>query len=273
MQGQQKITTGNGVDHLLSKSTLKNDKINQVLTDDIVNHVHCSFDYSKFRFIFGNRELRRHKVVKLRDRIKEHNRIKSYPIIVNSNFQIIDGQHRFIALAELGYQLSYVVDDTFDVQSIAKSNTIADKWKANDYLLAYQTLGIVDYGVFANFMKTYDTNFTVTLVLFNGKYTAGLYRDFAEGKFKADNLNRAITWIEMIQDFKKSIQDIHKDRHFVRAILNCFVHPEYSHTRMIKKMKSRGHLMTKSTSRIDYLRQIEAIYNWHAPEDKQVRFF
>ena len=76
MQRQQKITTKNGVDHLLSKSTLKNDKINQVLTDDIVNHVYGSFDYSKFRFIFGNRELRRHKVVKLRDRIKEHNRIQ-----------------------------------------------------------------------------------------------------------------------------------------------------------------------------------------------------
>jgi len=273
MQRHEKITTGNGVDHLLSKSTLKNDKVNQMLTDDIVNHIYGSFDYSKFRFIFGNRELRRAKVVKLRDEIKQNNRISSYPIIVNSNFQIIDGQHRFIALAELGYQLFYVVDDTFDVQSIAKSNTIADKWKASDYLLAYQTLGVVDYGVFANFMKTYDTNFTVTLVLFNGKYTGGLYRDFAEGKFKADNLNRAIKWIEMVQDFKEYIQDIHKDRHFVRAILNCFNHPEYSHTRMINKMELKGRLMTKSTSRIDYLRQLEAMYNWHAPEDKKVRFF
>ena len=45
MQRQQKITTKNGVDHLLSKSTLKNDKINQVLTDDIVNHIYGSFEY------------------------------------------------------------------------------------------------------------------------------------------------------------------------------------------------------------------------------------
>jgi len=130
MQRHEKITTTNGVDHLLSKSSLKNDKVNQVLTDDIVNHVYGSFDYSKFRFIFGNRELRRAKVVKIRDEIKQNNRISSYPIIVNSNFQIIDGQHRFIALTELGYQIKYVVDDTFNVQSIAKSNTIADKWKA-----------------------------------------------------------------------------------------------------------------------------------------------
>jgi hypothetical protein len=261
MQRQQKIMTKNGLDRLLSKSTLKNDKINQVRTDNIVNHVYGSFDYSKFRLIFGNRELKRTKVIKLRDEIKQNNRISSYPIIVNSNFQIIDGQHRFVALVELGLEICYVVDP------------MPDKWKSDNYLSAYRELGIADYETFANFMETYDTNFTVTLVLFHGKFTGGLYRDFAEGKFKATNLKRAIKWITEVQDFKKYIQDIHKDRHFVRAILNCFVHPEYNHTRMINKMKLKGHLMTKSTSRIDYLRQLEAMYNWHAPEDKKVRFF
>ena len=269
---KKRITT-NGIDHLLSKSTLKNDKMNQVLTDDVVNHIYGSFDYSKFHLIYGNRKLKRTKVIKLRDEIKQNNRISSYPIIVNSNFQIIDGQHRFVALVELGLEIQYVVDDTFDIKGIAKSNTMPDKWKSDNYLSAYRELGIADYETFANFMETYDTNFTVTLVLFHGKFTGGLYRDFAEGKFKSTNLKRAIKWITEVQDFKKYIQDIHKDRHFVRAILNCFVHPDYNHKRMINKMKLRGHLMTKSTSRIDYLRQLEAMYNWHAPEDKKVRFF
>ena len=269
----KKMITTNGIDHLLSKSTLKNDKMNQVLTDDIVNYVYSTFDYSKFRLIFGNRELKRTKVIKLRDEMKQNNRVLSYPIIVNSNFQIIDGQHRFVALVELKLAICYVVDDTFDIKGIAKSNTMPDKWKSDNYLSAYRELGIESYDTFANFMETYDTNFTVTLVLFHGKFTGGLYRDFAEGKFKANNLKRAVKWIKKVHEFKKYIQDIHKDRHFVRAILNCFLHPKYSHTRMINKMKLRGHLMTKSTSRIDYLRQLEAMYNWHAPEDKKVRFF
>ena len=273
MQRQHRITTINGIEHLLSKSTLENDKINQVLTDDIVNRVYGSFDYSKFRFIFGNRELRRAKVVKLREAIKRNNRIASYPVIVNSNFQIIDGQHRFVALVELKLAICYVVDDTFDIKGIAKSNTMPDKWKSDNYLSAYRELGIADYETFANFMETYDTNFTVTLILFHGSFTGGFYRDFAEGNFKANNLTRAVKWVKKVHEFKKYIQDIHKDRHFVRAILNCFLHPKYNHTRMINKVKLRGHLMTKSISRIDYLRQLEAMYNWHAPEDKQVRFF
>ena len=269
---KKRITT-NGIDHLLSKSSLKNDKLNQVRTDNIINYIYSSFDYSKFRLIFGNREIKRTKVIKLRDEMKQNNRVSSYPIIVNSNFQIIDGQHRFVALVELGVEICYVVDDTFDIKNIATSNTMPDKWKSDNYLSAFRELGIESYDTFANFMKTYDTNFTVTLVLFHGRFTGGLYRDFAEGKFKATNLNRAVKWIKKVHEFKKYIQDIHKDRHFVRAILNCFLHPEYIHTRMINKMKLRGHLMTKSTSRIDYLRQLEAIYNWHAPEDKKARFF
>ncbi len=269
---KKRITT-NGIDHSLSKSSLKNDKLNQVRTDNIINYIYSSFDYSKFRLVFGNRELKRTKVIKLRDEMKQNNRVTSYPIIVNSNFQIIDGQHRFVALVELGFEICYVVDDTFDIKSIAKSNTMPDKWKSDNYLSAYRELGIASYDTFANFMETYDTNFTVTLVLFYGKFTGGLYRDFAEGKFKATNLNRAVKWIKKVHEFKKHIQDIHKDRHFVRAILNCFLHPKYNHTRMISKMKLKGHLLTKSTSRIDYLRQLEAMYNWHAPEDKKVRFF
>jgi len=269
----KKMITTNGIDHLLSKSSLKNDKVNQVRNDNIINHIYSTFDYSKFRLIFGNRELKRTKVIKLRDEMKQNNRVSSYPIIVNSNFQIIDGQHRFVALVELGFEICYVVDDTFDIKSIAKSNTMPDKWKSDNYLSAYRELGIESYDTFANFMETYDTNFTVTLVLFHGKFTGGLYRDFAEVKFKATNLNRAVKWIKKVHEFKKYIQDIHKDRHFVRAILNCFLHPKYNHTRMINKVKLRGHLMTKSISRIDYLRQLEAMYNWHAPEDKKVRFF
>jgi hypothetical protein len=269
---KKRITT-NGIDHLLSKSSLKNDKLNEVRTDNITNYIYSSFDYSKFRLVFGNRALKRTKVIKLRDEMKQNNRVSSYPIIVNSNFQIIDGQHRFVALVELGFEICYVVDDTFDIKSIAKSNTMPDKWKSDNYLSAYRELGIESYDTFANFMETYDTNFTVTLILFHGSFTGGFYRDFAEGNFKANNLNRAVKWVKKVHEFKKYIQDIHKDRHFVRAILNCFNHPEYNHTRMINKMKLQGHLMTKSTSRIDYLRQLEAMYNWHSPEDKKVRFF
>ena len=123
-------------------------------------------------------------------------------------------------------------------------------------------------------MKTYDTNFTVTLVLFNGKFTGGLYRDFAEGKFTAKHHGRAIKWIGMIQEFKAYIQDIHKDRHFVRAILNCFEHPEYNHERMLRKMQLQGSaVVEKKMNRLDYIRQLESLYNWHESEDNQVRFF
>jgi len=268
-----KELTADTVEKLFTKSKLTNSKGKMVLNDTIANHVYSTSDYSKFRLVYGNRVLLRRKVIKLREIMRVNNKIVSYPIIVNSNFQIIDGQHRFIALAELGLPVCYVVDDTFDIKSIAESNTVPDKWKSENYLDAFCTLGYKDYRVFRKFMQTYDTNFTVTLVLFHGKYTGGLYRDFAEGRFTAKYLRRAVKWIDMIQQFKEFIQDIHKDRHFIRAILNCINHPKYEHKRMLRKMKLRGSLMTQSNNRLDYIRQIEAMYNWHAPEESKVRFF
>jgi|1_EtaG_2_1085319.scaffolds.fasta_scaffold10678_3 hypothetical protein len=274
LKGQKRELEPQIVEVMSAKSMLANTNIKSEITDEIVNHIYSTSDYSKFRFIYGNRELLRRKVIKLREAMKLDSKILSYPIIVNSNFQIIDGQHRFIALAELGRPVCYVIDDTFSIKSIAQTNTMPDKWISHNYLSAFCTLGYKDYKVFSEFMKTYDTNFTVTLVLFNGKYTGALYRDFAEGRFVAKHHKRAIKWIEMVQGFKPYIQDIHKDRHFVRAILNCFGHPEYNHKRMLRKMKLQGSSMIeKQMNRLDYIRQIEALYNWHEHESNQVRFF
>ena len=98
---------------------------------------------------------------------------------------------------------------------------------------------------------------------------------YIKNKFQPqdDRSIRAVKWIDMVQQFKEFIQDIHKDRHFIRAILQCINHPKYEHKRMLRKMKLRGSLMTQSNNRLDYIRQIEAMYNWHAPEDSKVRFF
>ena len=128
-----KELTVSTIEKLFTKSKLTNSKGKMVLNDTIVNHVYSTSDYSKFRLVFGNRELLRRKVIKLREAIKIENKILSYPVVVNSNFQIIDGQHRFVALAELGLPIYYIVDDTFKVESIPKINTAQHKRKSNDY--------------------------------------------------------------------------------------------------------------------------------------------
>jgi hypothetical protein len=275
-EGQNKERLLSVMESLSDKAGLVNDnyKTHPLVNDKVVGQIYSTTDYSKFRLVFGNRQLKRSKVIRMREAIKLDNKIKAYPIIVNSSYQIIDGQHRFIALAELGLPVCYIVSNTFKISVIAKNASNQDKWKSDDYLESWCVLGRKDYIVFRNFMKTYDTNFTVTLVLFNGRFTGGLYRDFAEGKFSAKHHKRAIKWIEMVQDFKSYIQDIHKDRHFVRAILNCFGHPEYNHKRMLRKMKLQGSSMIKKQmNRLDYIRQIEALYNWHENESNQIRFF
>jgi len=256
--------------HTLDNSFNNNVKLN----DTIVNHVYSTKDYSKFKLVHGNRKILKRKVRQLEKAIELDNKNLTYPVVVNNNFQIIDGQHRFIALAKNGKSICYIVDNTFKVKTIAKINTVQDKWKCKDYLNTYIMLGYDDYKVFNDFMKLHNTNFTVTLILFNGKFTGTLYHEFADGNFKAtlEKVNRANKWIKRINDMREFIPKIYKDRHFVRAMMNCFQHPEYNHKRMINKMKINYHTITKSTNRIDYLRQLEETYNKYA-KDNKIRFF
>ena len=73
-----KELTASTIEKLFTKSTLTNSKGKMVLNDTIVNHVYSTSDYSKFRFVFGNRELLRRKVIKLREAIKIENRVWIY---------------------------------------------------------------------------------------------------------------------------------------------------------------------------------------------------
>lgn len=55
-------------------------------------------DYNKFNTFMANRDVSRTHISSLKASIKRHPEIlEAQPILVNENFKIIDGQHRFIA--------------------------------------------------------------------------------------------------------------------------------------------------------------------------------
>ena len=65
--------------------------------------------YNSFDFIHYNRDIVRATVKKLKIEFKKENNFMYFPIIVDENLNIIDGQHRFIACKELKEPIYYVV--------------------------------------------------------------------------------------------------------------------------------------------------------------------
>jgi hypothetical protein len=80
----------------------------------------------------SNREANTRRIKQLSESIKKNG--VQIPIIVNSEKEIVDGQHRFWALRGLKYTVPYIVSQTWksDAHTIEINNTGA-RWNAMDF--------------------------------------------------------------------------------------------------------------------------------------------
>lgn len=83
--------------------------------------------YDMFKFKKENREVNYNKVLSLKSKLLEDGR-QIMPIICNSNMEIIDGQHRFEALKELNWEISYYIDDAITSKDLISINNTQKSW-------------------------------------------------------------------------------------------------------------------------------------------------
>lgn len=96
--------------------------------------IHSSTNYEKFNNIYFNRPLCKKNLNKLIDLNKEKDRLHLFPIVVDKDLNIIDGQHRFEASKILEKPVHYVVDETKDNhwQQITEVNIAGKKHDITD---------------------------------------------------------------------------------------------------------------------------------------------
>ena len=73
----------------------------------VVNQVNQTTDYSKFKTLKGNRSVNKLHVKRLQKSFKQSYLLS--PIIVNQNYEIIDGQHRFNAAKAENLPVNFIL--------------------------------------------------------------------------------------------------------------------------------------------------------------------
>ena len=92
-------------------------------------------NYSQFSFFKDNRVVNRAHVKNLIESIEELGYIKGKPIIINDKFQIIDGQHRFLACQELDLPIIYEFQEVVDYhKTMITLNKSQSNWNLGDYV-------------------------------------------------------------------------------------------------------------------------------------------
>ena len=112
-----------------------------------VNKIYSTMDYDKFNLIKYNRIINRKHVEDFKQLILTYGYEIAAPIIVDQEFNIIEGQHRFMALKELGYPIyfSFSCKVKYEVEELAAMNSHNKNWTTGDYVKGYAAGGNINY--------------------------------------------------------------------------------------------------------------------------------
>lgn len=240
--------------------------------DNAVTQVFETTNYSKFKFLSGNRPLKRHHL----NRLKASFEIRDLqvPIVVNENFEIVDGQHRYEVQKELGLPVVYIKKSGFGLKEVHTLNTSRRNWGIKDFMNSYADLGMEEYVEYREFWKKYKFGHKETLQMLLGlTYTPGpnWIEPFYDGRFKIKDLEKAEENAEKILMVRDFYPYGYRRRMFVLAMLRLFLHPEYDHVEFLLKLKYQREKLYEANTVDGYLELIENIYNYKR-QGKKVSF-
>lgn len=94
--------------------------------------IYETYNYNIFKFKNGNRIPKDKIIDKLTDSIRKHG--LQVPIVLNTENEIVEGQHRFLALKKLNKPVNYLISKAWkDHDDTIEINCTPTKWNALDF--------------------------------------------------------------------------------------------------------------------------------------------
>lgn len=237
------------------------------------SYVHTTKDYSLFKPVDGNRNKNLLHLNRLKKSMSENYLFTI--LTVNENYEIIDGQHRFEIIKELGLPLNYVVCKGYGLNEVHTLNANAKTWTASDYLEGYCNLGYKDYLIYRNFKEKHGLGHNECMYLLDGGKSMGgsfALREFYTGNFKVKDLEKAENIIEKIKMIEPYYAGC-KRRNFVYTMATLFKNPNFQFTEFLQKLRLQPTAMQDCTSVDNYKVLIEEIYNYKRKNKVNLRFY
>lgn len=259
-----------------------------IMNLETVNTVYSTSNYELFKTLAGNRAVSRVHIQRLKQSFKEA--YLSSVMIVNEDFEIIDGQHRYEAAKSLGLPVNFIICKGYSLKEVQLLNTSAKNWTKTDYLQAYCDLGNEAYIEFRNFMHEYpDFGIAAAESILTNKLTLSVNR--ASKELVSDTNKSGKYSVKYFQNGELEIPDIEQSRinaekimrikpHydgfnrpvFVIAMLGIFRIADYNHDQLISRLESNPKSLTHCSNVTQYKSLIEEIYNFRSRNKVSLRF-
>jgi hypothetical protein len=220
-------------------------------------------NYELFSMMDNNRQINNGLVKRLKKSIEDIGFIDSRPVIVNESMVIIDGQHRFQALKELGLPIVYSVINIDMNKAMISLNMNQLVWSLGDWIKSYASKGIPCYQTLIDFEESYHlgTSNAILIVFNSGNGSSKKIRD---GKDFIVNVNR-YKIVDFLFESKKYLS-FWKTKNFVHAVVVLFSNLEISD---VNKVLDNIQIVKQQATMNDYLKVFENILNKRKKTNKK----
>lgn len=236
--------------------------------------VYSTSSYDDFKLVDANRAVDERVVRKIMDSMLI--RVEHAPILVNEHGEVMDGQHRLEAYRRLKYPITFELIAGLKVENIRRLNAIQKEWKIMDHLHAGAVENEISYKWMHNFCNVHKIQPSTAIVLLKGSaaYTVTVANQIRAGNFvctKEERANAAerMAILEKFRGYSKAAS-----KNFAHALVRVLEHPQVSVHKLVTSFLSRYKqtLAGIAGSYENYMFQLQEMYNYRQPKEKQLRF-
>ena len=258
------------------------------------NRIYRTYEFDKFCFLNGNRDIDQFKVAQLAAEIQQHGQLM--PIMVNSEYQVIDGQHRLSACKKLGVPVQYFVRDNANIETAANVNIAGSNWKQRDWIKKHAKDGKEDYAELLDWIdlcKSHGLQEGSAIFLAQNTSTNATYSMYSDGVVRTNETRfkkakkiysvgsaiRLGLWqfgdrylayslldgVLMFRQFK-----FYSKKSFVVAIIRVSRIRDFDIKVLHRQALKIPRHFTHQSSSDDFLRMFEDVYNYGRPQKNRL---
>lgn len=229
--------------------------------------IQATTNYSIFRQFPGNRAIKEIHVKRLVASIQNDNDLASHPIIVDTQYRVVDGQHRLEAAKRLKVPIFYIINEKATADQIIKNNDCKLSWTLPDKFNYWIQYGNDDYVQLKRIAN--DLGMTLDVILL---YNESDRKDAIKGLLKNKIDDKKLTELMIIKEF----WDINNQRvkspiKFNRSACTIFKHFFSFNCVDPHELLERFKMCSKvfrPTNREDGIMQLCDIYNYKLRSSK-----
>lgn len=245
---------------------------NSVYHSGQVHNFRSTCNYAQFKLVKTNRPVNQDHLMRLYDAVEKKNLLAEFPILVDRNMNVIDGQHRLKVAESLAVPIYFIVSERITVDDISHTNANTLHWKMQDYMDRWLSDGKLEYLKLDRFCKKYPfLGLRTAAMLCHHGDGAKMRGSFPIGQYLCNDVAFATKVAEALLDFSK-FYPYYYQACFVGTVRNLVANRHYDHKIMMARLEYQSTKLVRCPNADAYLELISEIYNFRTRPGNQRTF-